>query len=217
MTLKVKVEEIYKKHMDDLANFAWFSEKDRWREFVFCLLNQCTIQEPEKVRPAVNLLSNLNLLNVEALSGSDQGTRDNAKVIDYILQQYDFSAEEAEKSVSLLTHVSKIIQQEYGGKLQRCLRQFGDILRKELIALLQNDIILGFGLRKAVTHWLQNSLSLPISLEHQAIKNFCHEQGASLNDLWLVADELDLNLAVLDDLVEMYQKTKEEAPEKENL
>jgi hypothetical protein len=46
-------------------------------------------------------------------------------------------------------------------------------------------------------------------LEHQAVKEFCRKNGATLEDFLRTADELNLNIALVDDLVELDQKAEE--------
>jgi hypothetical protein len=67
-------------------------------------------------------------------------------------------------------------------------------------------VLRGFGveepqLQYAVSHWLQNAVSLPVSLEHPAVIAFRSEFGLDAKGLEDVVDALDINLAVVDDVL----------------
>ena len=57
-------------------------------------------------------------------------------------------------------------------------------------------------LRFALTHWLQNATNAPLSLGHESVEAFCRKHELSAEQVRAAADDLDLNLALLDDLLE---------------
>jgi hypothetical protein len=206
MDLKTRLQELCARHESDLATYAWVSEDDRWAELVFCLLDQCHRQDPETTRSAVTTLQYLDLLESAKLALLDQPAgAEAATVVAYVLKQHGFPPEPVAKSLSVLAHVAQALQRDHGGKMQRYMRRHAEALRDDLVGALSNGALSGAEWRYAVSHWLQNAFSLPLSLEHEAVKEFCAQNEVSTQDLWLAADELDLNLALVDDLLEMEQ------------
>lgn len=88
-------------------------------------------------------------------------------------------------------------------------------MRDELANALGGESLNAGQLRYAIGHWLQNALSVPISLEHPAVLGFCKKNGISVGELVAAADELDLNVALVDDLLELDQSIKETSSENE--
>jgi hypothetical protein len=54
---------------------------------------------------------------------------------------------------------------------------------------------------QAFALWLQNSCGLPVSLFDHYVLEFCQTNDLSLEDLVAGADEQNLNLALVDDLI----------------
>lgn len=207
--LKDKLQEIYDQHEPDLSAYVWVSEADRWAELAFCLLNQLTDLEPEQVRMIVNRLQDLGVLRIVALAGDGPEYQETRTVLAYVLKRYGFSDQDAERGVQLLTHVAQHVQRDYAGKIQGFLRRHAKMMRDELLETLKDPALGDRELRYAITLWLQNAVSLPISLESSAVVKFCQDNEAAPEDLWKAADGLDLNLALVDDLIEMRQNAQD--------
>jgi hypothetical protein len=56
-------------------------------------------------------------------------------------------------------------------------------------------------LASAYTYWLQNALSMPLSLVDQTMWTFCEKNGVTPEELIAAADDLNINIAFLDDLI----------------
>jgi hypothetical protein len=203
MDLQATLRGLFLEHEADLGTYAWVSEDDRWAELVFCLLSRFGDRDPESLRDTVATLGGLGLLDLEMLAGDADPADRVAIVLDFVLRRGGFSASEAARAARALRHVAEVIRRDHGGKLQRLLRRHGEALRDELVRAFGSDALAGDELGRAVSHWLQNALSLPISLESPAVAAFCARLGVTPQELWRAADELGLNLAVVDDLVEM--------------
>ena len=201
--LKAQLQRLIERHELDLGTYAWLYETDRWAELIFCLLNQCTQQEPEFTRQTVDMLQDLNLLQIDKLIVIENSAHENAVVLTYILKLHGFSEEDSQRAISLLAQVAKAIQKDYGGKIQRCLRKHGLSIRDELVNTFHGESLDDEHLRIAISHWLQNAFSLPVSLKNPASIEYCEKNQVSFNDLWNVIDDLDLNLAFVDDLFEL--------------
>jgi hypothetical protein len=213
MDLKTQLQELFEKNESDLGAYAWMYETDRCAELIFCLLNQYNPQHTEATRMAVSSIQYLGLLEIDKLALLEAPGNEDVVVLTYILQQHGFSRESAHHAVRLLAQVAKVMQRDYGGKVQRYLRRQGEIMRDELVKAFGGESLTTEQLRYAISHWLQNALSLPISLEHQAVTEFCKKNGVALEDLLRAADELNLNIALVDDLLEIDQWTKEATSE----
>lgn len=208
-TLKTHLKQLYDRHISDLPPHVWMSEADRWAELVYFLLRQCSKQEPELLRNIVSTLQDLGVLKIDKLSIPAKSTDAPTVVLNHVLKQHGISNEEIQRFLSILTRVTYVVQKDYGGKIQFYLRRHGEALRDELVKAFSNDAAAEKQMRIAITHWLQNGLSLPISQEQQAIKEYCDKYGNSVEALWEAADELDINFAVVDDLMELERKVKE--------
>lgn len=215
MDLKIQLQQLFERHESDIGDYAWMYEDERWAELVFCLLNQYNPENTSDVRAAVSTLQYLGLIETEKLALLEQPGNENAVVLTHILKQHGFSEKNAREAVTLLAHVAGVIRKDFGGKIQRYLRRQGEIMRDELINALGGKSLNKEQLRYAVSHWLQNALSLPISLEHPAVIRFCKKNGVGLEKLLHTADDLNLNIALVDDLLELDQKAKDAAPEDE--
>jgi hypothetical protein len=203
MNLQKQIHELYEQYRSLLEPYLWASEDDRWAEFVFCLLHQCYDDDPDSVRLAVAMLQDLNLLEVNRLLCLNDPTHQNTITLTYILKQYGFPDAAARRSIKVLYDAAKIVRTHFSGRIQRYLRQHGQTMRDELVSVF-NGVNLPKGqLKYAVTHWLQNGLSLPISLESKAVREFCQKNKVSMDDLAKACDTLGINLAIVDDILEL--------------
>jgi hypothetical protein len=136
-------------------------------------------------------------------------------VFEYVLNQYGFSDEEAESATATLSQAGAVIHREYGGKLQRYLRRHAKAMRDDLTQAFGNDALAKPKLQYAITHWLQNAFGLPISLQSEAVAEFCKEEDVTIEQLWQAADQLDINLAIVDDVLEIEQEANLAATQQE--
>jgi len=112
MNLKEQLQQLFERHESHLGAYAWLYETDRWAELIFCLLNQCTQQEPELTRQAVDTLQYLNLLQIDKLTFLERPAHENAVVLAYVLKLHGFSEEDTQRAISLLAQVAKAIQKD---------------------------------------------------------------------------------------------------------
>jgi hypothetical protein len=201
--MKVQLQQLFERYESDIGTYAWMYETDRWAELIFCLLNQYNRQDTQVTRMAVSSLQYLGLLEIDKLAVLETPGDETVILLTYILKQHGFSEENARDAVRLLAQVAKVIQKEYGGKVQRYLRRQGELMRDELVKVFESESLSTEQLRYAVSHWLQNALSMPVSLEHQAVIEFCQKNEVTLEDFLSTADELNLNIALIDDLLEL--------------
>jgi len=200
--LTMHLQELSEKHGPGLPWHPWLSEAERWNELVFCLLNQCADLEPAVIRTAVELLQALELVDLQHLAQIDSIDTESAAVIRHVLVRLGFTLEDANRAILLLSHTGKVTRDLYAGKIQQCLRKFGETLRDELVSTFRCDALDNGQLRFASTHWLQNAISLPLTLERESLVKFGGVHGATVADVLQAADELNINTLLVDDLLE---------------
>ncbi len=189
------------------AGFRWVWESERLKELLFALLLECADRPQAEIRALVDDLENLELLDVGALAaaagrkGGARSTRHGRRLHDYLLDA-GFTAGEADRSVTTICEAARTLEAEYGGKVQRYLREQGERMRSDLGKRFSFSELGRAEVDRALTLWLQNALELPLSLLDEDIEAFCREQGVEPSYLVEAADELGINLALLDDLVE---------------
>jgi hypothetical protein len=202
MKITKLLQTAYERHLPDLDKYQWVVETDRLTELAFCFLTQCTEQDPKYARVAAINLQNLGLLDTYRLKSIKEFDK-TAVVLSYVLSRHGFKEKEIEKSIEVLSNVSKVIEGKFDGKVQKMLREQGDVMRNSLMQAFSNNALAENELKYAVTLWMQNALSFPLSLENDAKRKFCRRKNISLEQVTEAADELDINVAVVDDLLEM--------------
>lgn len=204
MTIEKELEKLLEFYGSDLHGYAWSNEDDRWKEFVFCIVNQCQKLDPAFIRACLNMLQDLNLLEVNTLADLNQNDEERI-VIYYLFKKHGFSEENAEKAVKIIIDVSKIIQNQYNGKIQKYLRIQGEKMVDELSEKFSEIPLENAQIRFAMSHWLQNVISAPISLKNDAMTEFCEKNATNEEEILQAADKLNLNMALVDDLLDMDQ------------
>jgi len=191
----------------------WISERARWTELAFSLLTRVTHLPQEEVRRVTNELDALDLLDITELAAMPTGagaaeTNIHARRTLEHLEGSGFEADEARRGLATLQAVSTSLVKHYGGKLQKCLRQAGEHILKELKLTFALSSLSEEETGHALTFWLQNALSLPLSLKDEAVLAFCTHYDLTPEQLTAAADELDINIALVDDLVQLHLARK---------
>jgi hypothetical protein len=208
MDIQTELKQLYERHESLLPTYAWASEADRWAELVFCLLSQCSDQDAETIRGAVAMLEALGLLDVDLLATLAE-RKPEGTVIAYVLKQHGLEEQEVQCAVATLIRAALAFQRDYEGKVQRYLRRHAERMRDDLVRAFGDAPLNKAQLRQAVSHWLQNVASLPVSLENPSVQAFCKDHGISIEELIRAADDLDLNIALIDDLLALDQEAGE--------
>jgi hypothetical protein len=201
MDLSQQLMELLDAHSEYFGAHAWPSEADRWAELVFCLLHRLKGGDAQVNRQATQLLFAAGLLNVETLAKAEP---ESTATAGYLLSTHGWSADEAEHVVCLLQSIARAISKEFAGKLQAAVRRAADEMRAELVAALTVPGLDRADLSYALTHWLQNAFNLPISLDSEAVRVFRRKHHLTPAALTRAADALDLNVALLDDVLEAH-------------
>jgi hypothetical protein len=187
----------------------WISERARWTELAFSLLTRVTHLPQKEVRRVTNELDALDLLDITELAAMPTGagaaeTNIHARRTLEHLEGSGFEAGEARRGLATLQAISTSLVKNHGGKIQKCLRQAGEHILTELTMTFALSSLSEEEAGHALTFWLQNVLSLPLSLKDEAVLAFCTHYGLTPEQLTAAADELDINIALVDDLVQLH-------------
>jgi hypothetical protein len=178
-------------------------EHVRYVELVFSLLSVVTELPQHRVRHAVEVLDNLHLLDIQSLTSSGDAALTLSQRIRQVLTEAGFSPVAAERGETAVRDLARGIQTNYHGKLQRYLREYGQRMVSEIGEHFHFGELKPAQVQRAFTYWLQNVLNMPISLTDESVAKFLAHFGQEPRKLEEIADEMELNLAVVDDLILM--------------
>lgn len=189
-------------HAFDLPPRAWIYESDRWESLIFSIIRQYCDDDPGRAGTAVNILRDWNLLDIETLAAQDQIPLEFNSAFKKIFLGLEFKQEEIEEISRVLVKIAVSVKTSYEGKIQSVLRKYGDMIREELLGIFSDNEIDEEKIDRGVSLWLQSAFGLPILSEKPAVKEYCDQQGISKEKLVEIADEIDVNLGVIDYFIE---------------
>ena len=208
-SLKDQLNSAFHAHGTDLPQYGWPSEADRWTELLVCLIHQTrSAGAIEEVREAIEIWRRLDLVAPSELAAIQSGSKEELVML-FTLEKLGFTDEQAKEALGAAMKAAQAVNLRYSGKIQRCLRTYATLLRDELIQIFSDTGLPEDKIRYAITHWLQNTTNAPISLEHETVLAFCRDNETDLTALHEAADELNLNLSQLDDLLEARMRQSE--------
>ena len=188
--------------------YQWPWEEKRWHELAFCLL--LSVGSPPfdaaTARNTVSALGELGYLDIQELAAlvpKCRGPRCKDPLYDVLIQilkRQGLTAAQSKMAVVTIAEAAHSIWQKQAGKLQLYLRGYGERMLAEIDQHFQFSRLSGAQRNKAFTHWFQNVLNIPISLAEPGLKAVCKDFDVTFDELIAVADELGLNLAMLDDM-----------------
>ena len=202
MAIETDLKNLVNDYALELPTRTWVYETDRWEHLVFCLLRQLSRQDPEKARSAVTILRDIGLLDLEQLAAMEGESPDNLQSFSQVLLGAGFTEGDTIRASSLLAQVAVVIKDSYGGKVHRIFRHYGEVIRDELVKAFSGSFLPESELREGISYWLQSAFSMPIPVERQAVLAYCEEKGTTPEDLWQTADDLGINLGIVDFLLE---------------
>jgi hypothetical protein len=170
-------------------------------ELVYTLLTRVEDIPQSEVREAVDTLDALGLLEVETFREQSEGADAERKRRKEVLEEAGFSPEGAEKGVVTLTEMATSLQQQYDGKVQRFLRDYGEQMVTDAIEQFSFSEIDRSDVDYAFRFWLQNVSNMPVHLPLEEVDTFTDENDITHDDLVSIADGIDLNIALLDDII----------------
>jgi hypothetical protein len=190
-----------------LTSHRWAHEGERWQEMIFCFLTQVIPLPEEEVRGLTNRLRVLGLLDITAWAAIREASRRGAheandlmRRVREVLEEGGVTSPHAARGAATIHALACTVHEQFGGKVQLCLRAVGDQLLTSLLRTFKLQEISSDRTRQALTCWVQNVLNLPISLSDESIRTFCSSNGITSDELTAAADDLDVSVTVLDDL-----------------
>lgn len=210
--LENRIREIYAEYRHLLpADYKWEDESARWTELVYCIFAELTEHSYRDARRLANDLADLNLLDVEDLAGipiMDDGmvNPDNSRIrtITDILKANGVAEDDVKKSLSAICKVAQAICENYDGKIQKFLRKYGHEIVNEFDSHVSFSEVSKGTQSRILVKWIQNTLAMPLAFSNVYTARFCERKDANYWELAEAADNLGINGAMLDDLLEVY-------------
>ena len=189
------------------AEFTWPWEIRRWHELVYCLavVIACPPLPSGRMRELVYIFADLGFLEIPLLAAFHAGTADpeSKKVIHtaiHLLEREGLPASEAQRMITTIAEAAFVLEKQYDGKVQKYLRSYGEMILKDVGRKFDFSQLDGDTARLAFSYWIQNVLNMPVGVSIPAIRALCEKFGISETDLQEAADDMGLNLALLDDI-----------------
>ncbi len=186
-------------HPDFTEDHTWAYEHDRWAELIYALLSRLVPEERVDVRTAVRKLSDLNLLEGPTMDETERAQRERESLL--VMEEEGFTPEEALQAQTVVQEVSSAIQEKFCGKVQFFLRDHAEMMLRQLCENIQFSAFDAAQAEQGFALWLQNSCNLPLSVFDHHVIEFGERYDISLPALVTAADNLNLNLALMDDLI----------------
>lgn len=180
----------------------WLSEHDRWLELIFSMLASTSELPEERMRDLVSQLDVMGLTIVSEIADAARQSLWERHCLD-MAASVGMDEAETRKGLAMVSAAARALASSHQGKLQRLLRECSERLLAELQTSLDLAQFEPAESRRALTYWLQNALNLPLSLADASMLAFGERHGLSVDEIVLAADELDVNVALVDDLIRL--------------
>jgi hypothetical protein len=123
-----------------------------------------------------------------------------------VLEEEGFSPEEAQRGITSIWDAASTFEERYGGKVQVYLRQYGERMLDEVQDEFSFTELESGQVDYAFRYWLQNVLNMPVNLPLDSVDALAEECGITTEELVQAADNLDLNVALMDDIVQQAEQ-----------
>ncbi len=214
--LEFQLRKLITKYSDFVVYHQWPSEHERWVELIFALITRISNKPESEIRDTVEELDDIELLNINELSEVPKTS--GGVNIDYLyarrifdcLSASGFTEEESIDSILAMHEAAQSLKQHLDGKIQKYLRSYGQRMIDELSAYFSFSKMDHSDVKFAFAYWLQNVLNMPVNLQTKNMDTYCEKFKITINDLVRGADNLDINLALVDDLIDQYVQDSQE-------
>ncbi len=202
---------------DLLMLSRWPFETARWYELAGSVLRVVGGAETpaRSIENALESLTRLGLLDLDdlaAMASDTTGRTETADLMEVVLARSGFGADTAHLAVSAIVDAASFIWEHYGGRIQSMLRRQGEIVLGNVMAELPLASVDDDTKRRIVTHWLQRTLDLPIPVTTRGMRLAAGAHHATVDELVAAADRLDINVAILDELLASYESETTSSP-----
>ena len=205
--VEFQLRKLLVKYSDLFAYHQWPSEHERWIELLFALVTRICRKPETEVRDVIEELDDLGLLDVEELSeipaagGHIDFNSTNARHLIQVLSESGFTKEESRNTVLVMHEASTSLERHHDGKIQKYIRKYGQRMIDELSENFSFSKMRKHDVELAFTYWLQNVLNMPVNLKTKSTDAFCERFKVTDEKLVREADRMDVNLALLDDMI----------------
>lgn len=199
--LDAALTELFSTGSSFLQSYPWEWEHDRWMELLVTVLIEAAEVPPRVARDCVAALDGFDMVTVDALVGATSNNGSLA-LLENLIARAGVDADESARVADVMVSVARVVSSDLGGKVQRLLRQHGEALAADMVRVLCRGGVEKRAAESAATLWLQNTCNLPILSRHDPhVEAFCRAAKVSEAELVESADRVDVNIAVLDDLL----------------
>ncbi len=194
------LSELVEKYGPEVVSYhRWFDERERWLELVHAVVSRCSPKSEHIIRDALRDLATTGLLD-SPLMFTDPEAR--AAII-AALERRGIERDGAQRGVGAVTEIANVLVRKFGGKTQIYLRHCVELLARMIREDLPVSSISETEMDQAVRFWMQNVMNAPFSMNNQSASSFLDQRGVTWHQLVAAADRADLNIALLDDIVEI--------------
>jgi len=208
--MEFQLRKLITKYSDLFVYHQWPSEHARWIELIFALVTRISKKPEDEVRDTIEELDDLDLLDVEALAkipdagGGINLDEPHARRVVECLSESGFTEEESKSSILVMHEAAKSLKEHHEGKIQKYLRKYGQQMIDELAENFSFSRMDEKNVKYAFTYWLQNVLNMPVNLKTKSTDTFCKKLKMADEELVKEADNLDINISLLDDMIDQY-------------
>lgn len=197
---------------NQLGIYEWASETSRWNELVAILASEVCLRSKDDMMEIINYLADLGHLDIPELAKIDvrsnkiDRANDEATKIIAVLVRKGLSEEQALNVLLPLCQIAKRLNEDFGGKIQLYLRSYGETMLREALALFSLQGGSEDETRRVFTAWLQKVTNMPLLLLAPEVSEFCGKHEISVAELIEAADNIDMNVAIVDELLKLWAK-----------
>jgi hypothetical protein len=194
------IAKMFARHREALSPQPFESEVDRWLELVIAFLEEAGSVNEAQVREAVSILSALGLLQPTGCARLEPASPEGGLITE-VLRDHGFNEAQSAQGLTIIVELAQGVQSNWDGKIQHYLRDWARRMVNEMPDHLPTGSLAPEVARRALAGWLRTALGLPIILNPPLVEQFAQEHDTSIDALVAGADALDLNVALLDEMV----------------
>ena len=214
--LDTLVKDVLKRYAEAVPHAQWVNERERWYELIACILLALGGPAAGQARRAAGVLHELGLLEIADLAAiapignSIDAADPHLCLMHDVLFRLGYSANDIVGALRTLTELARDLEARYQGRIQRYLRDHGTRMLNALRSDFPSASTSETTLQRAFALWLQNVLVMPVFVDSASTEAFCAAAGCSRAELAESADRLDVNAALLDDVLDLWQADREQ-------
>jgi hypothetical protein len=215
--LEFQIKYLMTKYMDIFGDHQWSNERLRLVELFYSLAWRILGRHSDTLRASLLRLEMIGLLDPQILGllpaddklmlKSPEAKRI-VKVFHDILQpsidendEDKLTDSEIEMILILMREISVVLVRDYAGKIQIFLRRQAELILQNTLETFPIKGLSKDNIKVGLTFWFQNIFGLPIPLNDNLTRGFLRRYHSDVSNLVAVADKLDVNVAVVDDLI----------------